>query len=90
MEDGKLKNPVLSSTLEEEEEKETYKDDDEENNDTICGICEKTYYADEFWIGCDTCYRWYHGKCVKISQAKSKSINQYKCPLCNKRKFTSG
>ena len=42
MEDGKLKYPVLSSTLEEEEEKETYKDDDEENNDKICGICEKT------------------------------------------------
>lgn len=83
MGDGQLKNSKPVSLKEEEE---TYEDDDEEHSDTICGICEETYSMNEFWIGCDSCERWYHGKCVKISAAKAQSIKQYKCPLCNSKK----
>jgi hypothetical protein len=82
MNDGRLKNPKLTSMVEEEK---TYKDDNDENCNTICEICEKIYYPGEFWIACDTCDKWFHGKCVKISKAKSKKIGLYKCPLCNRK-----
>eukprot|EP00252_Welwitschia_mirabilis_P027186 TRINITY_DN9250_c0_g1_i1.p1 TRINITY_DN9250_c0_g1~~TRINITY_DN9250_c0_g1_i1.p1 ORF type:complete len:245 (-),score=49.31 TRINITY_DN9250_c0_g1_i1:238-972(-) len=59
---------------------------DEEQSDTICGICGGIYTELEFWIGCDMCEKWYHGKCVKITEAKAQSIRQYKCPLCSTKK----
>ncbi|XP_076914377.1 PHD finger protein ALFIN-LIKE 2-like [Bidens hawaiensis] len=57
-------------------------DEEDEHGDTQCGSCGGNYNADEFWIGCDICERWYHGKCVKITPAKAESIKQYKCPSC--------
>ncbi|KAJ6322627.1 hypothetical protein OIU77_012464 [Salix suchowensis] len=63
-----------------------YVEDEDEHGDTICGSCEGNYNADEFWIGCDICERWYHGKCVKITPAKAESIKQYKCPSCSTKK----
>ncbi|PHU05055.1 PHD finger protein ALFIN-LIKE 1 [Capsicum chinense] len=56
---------------------------EEEHGETLCGSCGGNYSADEFWIGCDICERWYHGKCVKITPAKAESIKQYKCPSCS-------
>ena len=69
------------------DKEEAYKHDGEEKDDTICGICEKTYSVGEFWIQCDTCNTWYHGKCVKVSEAKSKSIKLYQCLLCKRKKI---
>ncbi|XP_060176408.1 PHD finger protein ALFIN-LIKE 2-like [Lycium barbarum] len=57
--------------------------EEEEHGETLCGSCGGNYSADEFWIGCDICERWYHGKCVKITPAKAESIKQYKCPSCS-------
>jgi hypothetical protein len=78
---------------EEDEEDDTLEDeedeDDEEHGDTFCGSCDGSYTADEFWIGCDICEKWYHGKCVKITPARAEHIKQYKCPACsNKRART--
>ncbi|KAL9247270.1 hypothetical protein vseg_020719 [Gypsophila vaccaria] len=65
--------------LEEEE-------DEEEPGDTLCGACGESYASDEFWICCDICETWFHGKCVKITPARAEHIKQYKCPSCtNKR-----
>ncbi|MFQ6649089.1 hypothetical protein Gotur_022142 [Gossypium turneri] len=64
---------------------ENYEEDEEEQGDTFCGICGGGYNSDEFWIGCDNCERWYHGKCVKITPAKAELIKFYKCPLCTKK-----
>jgi len=61
-------------------------EDEDEHGDTLCGSCGGNYNADEFWIGCDICERWYHGKCVKITPAKAESIKQYKCPSCSTKK----
>ncbi|XP_050212208.1 PHD finger protein ALFIN-LIKE 2-like [Mercurialis annua] len=61
-------------------------DEDDEHGETLCGSCGGTYNPDEFWIGCDVCERWYHGKCVKITPAKAEMIKQYKCPLCSTKK----
>ncbi|KAL2337080.1 hypothetical protein Fmac_011526 [Flemingia macrophylla] len=33
-----------------------------------CGSCAGYYNPQEFWIGCDICEWWYHGKCVEPSK----------------------
>jgi hypothetical protein len=63
-----------------------YEEEDDEHSETLCGTCGGNYNADEFWIGCDICERWYHGKCVKITPAKAESIKQYKCPSCSMKR----
>ncbi|KAM7270001.1 hypothetical protein ACFE04_029215 [Oxalis oulophora] len=65
---------------------ENFVDDEDEHGDTFCGTCGGRYNPDEFWIGCDICEGWYHGKCVKITPAKAESIKQYKCPSCTTKK----
>lgn len=65
---------------------EGYDEDDDEHSETLCGACGGSYSADEFWIACDVCERWFHGKCVKITPAKAESIKQYKCPRCSSKK----
>ncbi|EXB88397.1 PHD finger protein ALFIN-LIKE 1 [Morus notabilis] len=65
---------------------ESYGDDEDEHSDTLCGSCGTNYSADEFWIGCDICERWFHGKCVKITPAKAESIKEYKCPYCSAKR----
>uniref|UniRef100_J3MMV7 PHD finger protein ALFIN-LIKE n=1 Tax=Oryza brachyantha TaxID=4533 RepID=J3MMV7_ORYBR len=56
---------------------------EEEHGETLCGACGESYGADEFWICCDICEKWFHGKCVKITPAKAEHIKQYKCPSCS-------
>ncbi|XP_010920853.1 PHD finger protein ALFIN-LIKE 2 isoform X1 [Elaeis guineensis] len=77
--DGQIKNN--SKTVD-----EGYGEDDDEHSETLCGTCGGNYNADEFWIGCDICERWFHGKCVKITPAKAENIKQYKCPSCSSKK----
>ncbi|KAK4483679.1 hypothetical protein RD792_010880 [Penstemon davidsonii] len=66
--------------VEEEEEEE------EEHGEAFCGACGENYGADEFWIFCDMCERWFHGKCVKITPARAEHIKQYKCPSCSNKR----
>ncbi|XP_006657578.2 PHD finger protein ALFIN-LIKE 2 [Oryza brachyantha] len=61
-------------------------DDDEEHSETLCGTCGGRYNSTEFWIGCDICERWFHGKCVRITPAKAEHIKHYKCPDCSSSK----
>ncbi|PON78977.1 Alfin [Parasponia andersonii] len=63
-----------------------FDDDEDEHGDTLCGSCGSNYNGDEFWIGCDICERWFHGKCVKITPAKAESIKEYKCPYCSTKR----
>ncbi|KAK4778374.1 hypothetical protein SAY87_018561 [Trapa incisa] len=65
---------------------DSYGEEEDEHSETLCGSCGGNYNADEFWIGCDICERWFHGKCVKITPAKAESIKQYKCPSCNSKR----
>ncbi|KAJ6803669.1 PHD finger protein ALFIN-LIKE 2-like [Iris pallida] len=65
---------------------EGYGAEDDEHSETLCGTCGGNYNSNEFWIGCDICERWFHGKCVKITPAKAESIKQYKCPNCSSKK----
>jgi hypothetical protein len=61
-------------------------EDDDEHSETLCGTCSGRYNASEFWIGCDICERWFHGKCVRITPAKADHIKHYKCPDCSSKK----
>ncbi|KAI3408633.1 PHD-type domain-containing protein [Psidium guajava] len=71
-------------TKQEEESGEEEEDDDEQG--ATCGACGDSYANDEFWICCDICERWFHGKCVKITPAKAEHIKQYKCPSCSSKR----
>uniref|UniRef100_A0A0A9EBY5 PHD finger protein ALFIN-LIKE n=1 Tax=Arundo donax TaxID=35708 RepID=A0A0A9EBY5_ARUDO len=55
----------------------------EDHESALCGACFQNYGQDEFWICCDLCEKWFHGKCVKITPAKAEHIKQYKCPSCS-------
>ncbi|KAL5721035.1 phytoene dehydrogenase AL-1 [Ranunculus cassubicifolius] len=79
----KITNEVYGADDDEEDEDE----DDDEHSETLCGSCGGIYNANEFWICCDVCERWFHGKCVKITPAKAENMPHYKCPACsNSRK----
>lgn len=61
-------------------------EDEDEHGETLCGACGENYASDEFWICCDICEKWFHGKCVKITPAKAEHIKQYKCPSCSNKR----
>lgn len=35
-----------------------------------------------FYIQCDKCEDWFHGRCVGVLQVESESIGDYSCPQC--------
>nr|GEY26571.1 PHD finger protein ALFIN-LIKE 4-like isoform X2 [Tanacetum cinerariifolium] len=49
----------------------------------------ENYTIYEFWICCDFCEKWFHGKCVKITPARAEKIKQYKCPYCSAKRARS-
>lgn len=79
------KHPKQAPTLAKEED-ETFEEAEEEQGDTFCGACGAPYTGEEFWIACDICQKWFHGKCVKITAARAEHIKQYKCPSCSSNK----
>lgn len=81
---AKLSNSFPSKDIEESGEDDN--DEAEEHDTTLCGLCGESYEDDEFWICCDVCERWYHGKCVRITPARAELIKQYKCPECSSNK----
>ncbi|KAF3500954.1 hypothetical protein F2Q69_00039837 [Brassica cretica] len=86
----KLTKPEPKDEEEEEEEGvEEEEDEDDEQGETQCGACGESYAADEFWICCDLCENWFHGKCVKITPARAEHIKQYKCPSCSNKRARS-
>ncbi|XP_020204699.1 PHD finger protein ALFIN-LIKE 4 [Cajanus cajan] len=72
--------------LKDEDENGLEEDDEEEHGETLCGACGENYAADEFWICCDICEKWFHGKCVKITPARAEHIKHYKCPSCSNKR----
>lgn len=77
---SKLTLPKEDDESEEEEEEE------DEHGNTLCGACGDNYANDEFWICCDICEKWFHGKCVRITPARAEHIKQYKCPACSNKR----
>ena len=46
-------------------------------------LCQQPYDESQFYICCDRCQDWFHGRCVGILQAESESIDEYTCPKCD-------
>ena len=47
----------------------------------MCELCYSVTTTDQedvFWISCDVCDHWYHGKCAGVSQ----SVTSFTCPKC--------
>ncbi|KAK0590208.1 hypothetical protein LWI29_024011 [Acer saccharum] len=61
-------------------------EDEEEDDEQTCRACGDNYGADEFWICCDVCEKWFHGKCVKITPAKDEHIKVVKVPKLTRGK----
>ncbi|KAL1205517.1 PHD finger protein ALFIN-LIKE 3 [Cardamine amara subsp. amara] len=80
--DGKSSKTMQAN----EEEEEIDEEDEEDHGETLCGTCGDSDGADEFWICCDLCEKWFHGKCVKITPARAEHIKQYKCPSCSNKR----
>lgn len=45
-------------------------------------ICRKPYDETQFYICCDKCQDWFHGRCVGILQCEAENIDEYICPNC--------
>ncbi|GAA0163382.1 DNA metabolism protein [Lithospermum erythrorhizon] len=69
-----------------EEDEDSVDEEEDDQGDTQCGACDESYSPNEFWICCDICEKWYHGRCVKVTPARAEHIKQYKCPLCNNKR----
>ncbi|OAY65782.1 PHD finger protein ALFIN-LIKE 8 [Ananas comosus] len=83
---GSKASKVAPKKEEEEREGEDGEEYEEDHGSTLCGACGETYANDEFWICCDVCEKWFHGKCVRITPARAEHIKQYKCPGCSNNK----
>ncbi|XP_018334706.1 nucleosome-remodeling factor subunit NURF301 isoform X2 [Agrilus planipennis] len=47
-------------------------------------LCKQPYDESQFYICCDRCQNWFHGRCVGILQSEADSIDEYICPNCQK------
>ncbi|KAM7481941.1 hypothetical protein LguiB_006524 [Lonicera macranthoides] len=77
---------ALQPPTDQEDETGEEEEDGEEQGAALCGACGDNDGEDPFWICCDVCERWFHGKCVKITPAKAEHIKHYKCPICTSNK----
>ncbi|KAL5728664.1 PHD finger protein ALFIN-LIKE 4 [Ranunculus cassubicifolius] len=83
---GKYSKPMQQPKEEDDDGLDDEDEDEEEHGETLCGACGENYASDEFWICCDICEKWFHGKCVKITPARAEHIKQYKCPSCSNKR----
>ncbi|XP_074486723.1 nucleosome-remodeling factor subunit BPTF-like isoform X2 [Sebastes fasciatus] len=54
----------------------------QESTEELYCICKTPYDESQFYIGCDRCQNWYHGRCVGILQSEANHIDEYVCPQC--------
>ena len=41
------------------------------------------FVSNRFYIGCERCSDWFHGRCVAILQTEADKIDEYLCPNCD-------
>ncbi|XP_066520172.1 nucleosome-remodeling factor subunit BPTF-like [Hoplias malabaricus] len=64
------------------------KETQEGNAEELYCICRTPYDEAQFYIGCDRCQNWYHGRCVGILQSEATQIDEYVCPQCQSTQDT--
>ncbi|CAH1170436.1 unnamed protein product [Phaedon cochleariae] len=47
-------------------------------------LCQQPYDDSQFYICCDRCQDWFHGRCVGILQSEADNIDEYVCPRCQR------
>ncbi|XP_065199486.1 nucleosome-remodeling factor subunit NURF301 [Planococcus citri] len=52
-----------------------------ESQELYC-LCRQPYDESQFYICCDRCQDWFHGRCVGILQSEADHIDEYICPNC--------
>lgn len=52
-------------------------------------LCRQPYDESQFYICCDKCQDWFHGRCVGIIQSEAEFIDEYVCPTCQKNNFVN-
>ncbi|XP_058463796.1 nucleosome-remodeling factor subunit NURF301 [Malaya genurostris] len=52
-----------------------------ETQELYC-LCKQPYDESQFYICCDKCQDWFHGRCVGILQSEAEFIDEYICPNC--------
>ncbi|XP_025083493.1 nucleosome-remodeling factor subunit BPTF-like isoform X4 [Pomacea canaliculata] len=57
----------------------------ENTSEELYCLCRTPYDENQFYIGCDRCQDWFHGRCVGISKAEADSIDTYICPNCQQK-----
>uniref|UniRef100_A0A182XP82 Bromodomain-containing protein n=1 Tax=Anopheles quadriannulatus TaxID=34691 RepID=A0A182XP82_ANOQN len=53
-----------------------------ETQELYC-LCRQPYDESQFYICCDKCQDWFHGRCVGILQCEANNIDEYSCPNCH-------
>ncbi|XP_078454858.1 nucleosome-remodeling factor subunit BPTF isoform X9 [Lampetra planeri] len=54
----------------------------EGSSEELYCICKTPYDESQFYIGCDRCQNWFHGRCVGVLQSEAEFIDEYVCPNC--------
>lgn len=57
--------------------------DNQEDPTQLYCLCRQPYEESLFYIQCDTCQDWLHGKCVGIVSKEGQQLDTYNCPRCD-------
>ncbi|XP_027204366.2 nucleosome-remodeling factor subunit NURF301 E(bx) [Dermatophagoides pteronyssinus] len=55
---------------------------DDNGDDKEYCFCHEKYESDKFYICCDQCNDWFHGRCVGVTSIRADQIDEYFCPRC--------
>ncbi|RWS08344.1 nucleosome-remodeling factor subunit NURF301-like protein, partial [Dinothrombium tinctorium] len=51
-------------------------------------LCEEDEYDEnKYYVCCDLCERWFHGRCVGLLQKEAQELPEYQCPQCAPNSF---
>lgn len=53
----------------------------QEDYELFC-LCQTPYDETQFYIGCDSCDNWFHGRCVRIAEGDAAALDKWLCPNC--------
>lgn len=46
-------------------------------------LCRTEYDESQFYIGCDRCEDWFHGRCIGVLPLEGDTLDAYECPRCH-------
>ena len=56
----------------------------EKDGEELFCLCRRPYDESQFYICCDSCQDWFHGRCVGVLQKEADTIDVYVCPNCQR------